>query len=89
VVYYHTRLIWILLRLGDFSAKTPPERVSQMYDPVASRNDPVFIIHHKMIDCKFDEHHSDEEYPDVPLTFSTRGHQAHSYMIPFLPLYTS
>jgi len=40
----------------------------------------------------FDEwlkRHPDEQYPDVPLTFSTRGHQAHSYMIPFLPLYTN
>jgi len=63
-----------------------------MYDSVASPNDPVFIIHHTMIDCMFDEwlkRHPDEEYPDVPLTFSTKGHQAHSYMIPFLPLYTN
>jgi len=40
----------------------------------------------------FDEwlkRHPNEEYPDVPLTFSTRGHQAHNYMIPFLPLYTN
>ena len=63
-----------------------------MGDPVASPNDPVFIIHHTMIDCMFDEwlkRHPDEEYPDVPLTLSTRGHQAHSFMIPFFPLYTN
>ena len=57
-----------------------------MLDPVASPNDPFFIIHHTMIDCLFDEwlmRHPDEEYPDVPLTFSTQGHQAHSYMVPF------
>ena len=63
-----------------------------MYDPVASPNDLVFIIHHIMIDCMFDEwlkRHPDEEYPDVPLTPSTRGHQLHSYMIPFFPLYTN
>ena len=63
-----------------------------MLDPVASPNDPFFIIHHIMIDCVFDEwlqHHPDQEYPDVPLTFSTQGHQAHSYMVPFFPLYTN
>ena len=63
-----------------------------MLDPVASPNDPFFIIHHTMIDCLFDEwlqRHPDQEYPDVPLTFSTQGHQANSYMVPFFPLYTN
>ena len=63
-----------------------------MYDPVASPNDPVFVIHHTMVDCMFDEwlkRHPDEEYPDVPLTLSTRGHQRHGFMIPFFPLYTN
>ena len=66
----------------------------QMSDPVASPNDPAFIIHHTMVDCIFDEwlkHHPDEKYPDLPrpLTFSTKGHHANSYMIPFFPLYTN
>jgi len=81
-----------ILGSGDQSANTPPERTGQMSDPVASPNDPVFIVHHTMTDCVFDgwlKHHPDEEYPDVPLTFNTRGHQAHSFMIPFLPLYTN
>ena len=63
-----------------------------MADPIASPNDPVFIIHHTMVDCMFDEwlkRHPDEQYPDVTLTLGTRGHQAHSYMIPFFPLYTN
>ena len=82
----------IILGLGDFSANTPVDRAGQIYDPVASANDPVFIIHHTMVDCMFDEwlkFHPNEEYPDVPLTPSTRGHQLHSYMIPFFPLYTN
>jgi len=82
----------IILGLGDFSANTPPEKAGQIYDPVASPNDPVFIIHHTMVDCMFDEWlklHPDEQYSDVPLTPSTRGHQAHNYMIPFFPLYTN
>ena len=63
-----------------------------MSDPVSSPNDPVFIVHHTMTDCMFEEwlrRHPDEQFPDVPLTVSTRGHQAHSFMIPFLPLYTN
>ena len=57
-----------------------------------SPNDSAFIIHHTMTDCVFDEWlkcHLDEEYPNVLLTFSTKGHQDHSYMIPFFPLYTN
>ena len=63
-----------------------------MLDKTASPNDPFFIIHHTMIDCIFDKwlkRHPDEEYPDVPLTFSTKGHQPHSYMVPYFPLYTN
>ena len=48
---------------------------------VATPNDPLFIIH-QMINCIFDEwlkRHPDEEYPNVPLTPSTRGHQLYSY----------
>ena len=64
----------------------------QMLDATASPNDPIFIVHHTMIDCMYEEwlrRHPDQEYPDVPLTPSTRGHQAHSYMIPFFPVHTN
>ena len=64
----------------------------QMSDAAASPNDPAFIVHHTMVDCIFDEwlkHHDGAEYPNVPLTSFTRGHQAHSYMIPFFLLYTN
>ena len=63
-----------------------PGKAGPMADRVASPNDPVFIVHLTMIDCIFDEwlkRHPDEEYPEVPMTFSIRGHQAHNYMIPF------
>ena len=61
-----------------------------MSDVAASPNDPAFIVHHTMVDCVFDEwlkNHPNAEYSDVPWT--KRGHQAHSYMIPFFPLYTN
>ena len=66
--------------------------IGQIFDRGGSPNDPVFIIHHTMVDCIFDEwlqRHPDQGYPDVPLTISTQGHQAQSYMVPFFPLYTN
>ena len=76
---------------GFIGSGVPSDMLGNMVD-VAAPNDPFFIVHHTMIDCIFDEwlkHHPDEEYPDVPLTPSTRGHLPHSYMIPFFPLYTN
>ena len=64
----------------------------QISDLTASPNDPYFIIHHTMIDCIYDEwlqRHLDQEYPDVPLTPTTQGHQALSYMVPFFPVHTN
>ena len=66
---------------GDFSSNIPPEMLGNMGDTGASPNDPYFIVHHTMVDCVFDEwlkRHPNEEYPDVPLTSTTRGHQ-HCY----------
>ena len=76
---------------GYFGSDIRPDMFGNIAD-VAAPNDPFFIIHHTMVDCIFDEwlkHHPDEEYPDVPLTPSTRGHLPHSYMVPFFPLYTN
>ena len=67
--------------------------IGQIFDRGGSPNDPVFIIHHTMVDCIFDEwlqRHPDQGYPDdIPLTISTQGHQAQSYMVPFFPIYTN
>ena len=66
--------------------------IGQIFDRGGSPNDPVFITHHTMIDCMFDEwlrRYPDQEYPDVPLTISTQGHQALSHMVPFFPIYTN
>jgi len=59
---------------------------------VGSPNDPIFIVHHTMVDCMFDEwlkRYPNEKYPDVSLTHSTMGHQPNSYMVPFIPLFTN
>ena len=42
----------------------------QIEDVAASPNDPLFIFHHAMMDCLFEEwlqRHSDAEYPVDPL----------------------
>ena len=61
--------------------------IGQIFDRGGSPNDPVFITHHTMIDCIFDEwlqRYPDQGYPDdIPLTISTQGHQEQSYMVPF------
>ena len=48
----------------------------QMSGPIASPNDPAFIIHHTMVDCIFNEWL--KCHPDVTFTFGTRGNQVQS-----------
>ena len=82
-----------IVGIGDLTADTPTEKTGQIFDIGASPNDPIFIVHHIMVDCIFDEwlsRHPDQGYPqNVPLTLSTQGHRANDYMVPFFPLYTN
>ena len=68
-----------------------PERMrGQIDDLAASPNDPLFILHHSMMDCLFDEwlqRHSDAEYPVDPLV--TQGHRKDDFVGSFFPLYTN
>ena len=66
----------------------PANETGVILDVAASPNDPLFIIHHTMIDCIFEEwlkRHPNAEYPnatDVP-----QGHRRYGYIVPFFPLY--
>ena len=64
-----------------------------MDDVVSSPNDPLFMPHHVMVDCMFDEwleRHPDAKYPnDIPVTVPTIGHQPDDFMVPFFPLSTN
>ena len=64
-----------------------------MDDVVSSPNDPLFILHHIMVDCMLDEWlelHPDAEYPnDIPITVSSTGHQPDDFLVPFFPLITN
>ena len=67
-----------------------PRLLGSIEDVASSPNDPLFIPHHAMVDCVFEEwlkRHPDGEYPgspDVP-----QGHQRDRYMVPFYPLFTN
>ena len=58
--------------------------------PIAA-NDPVFINHHTMIDCLFEQwlqsSHPNKEYPSMTLDARFAGHAADDCIVPFIPLY--
>ena len=75
---------------GDVSNNLPPPMRGTIEDVAASPNDPLFIIHHTMIDCMLDEwlkRHPDAEYPIDPLVRD--GHRRDDYVRSFFPLYTN
>lgn len=60
-----------------------------MASVASSTNDPIFLNHHAMTDCIFEEwlqrHRGRLTYP---VSDEIReGHRAHDYIVPFLPLY--
>lgn len=68
----------------------PPEEQGLMYDFGSSPNDPLFILHHLMVDCILGEwkrRHPDTPYPTSP---SIRdGHRKDDYLRTLLPLVTN
>ena len=58
--------------------------------PIAA-NDPVFINHHTMIDCLFEQwlqsNHPNKEYPSMTLDPKFAGHGAGDCIVPFIPVY--
>ena len=81
----------IILGQGDYNflANNDPEAIGTFEDVAASPNDPVFILHHNMLDCVFIEwlrRHPGTEYPRGVLT---PGHARDGYLVPFFPLFTN
>ena len=61
-----------------------------MYDVASSPNDPIFILHHLMVDCilvEWVKSHPDAEYPDSDLVRD--GHKKDDYIRSFFPLVTN
>lgn len=67
-----------------------------MLDVPKASNDPVFFLHHCMIDRIYElwlDQFSDDEIPSYePSTFSYKvspGHNIDEYLVPIFPLYTN
>ena len=61
-----------------------------MIDPPIAANDPVFINHHTMIDCLFEQWlKSDKSVKNYPMTLDApfAGHAGGDCMVPFIPVY--
>lgn len=75
---------------GDLSTDLPDNMKGTIEDVAASPNDPLFIVHHTMVDCVLEEWlrlHSDAEYPTDPIIRD--GHRRDDYVRGFFPLYTN
>ena len=60
-----------------------------MIMPPIAANDPVFINHHTMIDCLFEQwlsSHPNRQYP-ATLQAQFAGHAGGDCMVPFIPVY--
>jgi tyrosinase len=60
-----------------------------MANVAASANDPIFLNHHAMVDCIFEEWLQKNPSAQYPVSNEIRkGHRSHDYIVPFFPLYT-
>ncbi len=58
-----------------------------MADVAASPNDPIFINHHAMVDCIFEEWLKKKSAARYPDEVSITGHRKTDYIVPFFPLF--
>ena len=59
-----------------------------MSNVAASPNDPIFINHHAMVDCIFEEWFKKDNYGPYPEGANKDGHGIDDYIVPFIPLFT-
>ena len=81
--------VHVIAGIGDFTMRLPRNETGVIDDVASSANDPLFIPHHAMVDCIFEEwlrRHADAEYPDVMDV--PQGHLRNGYIVPLFPLYT-
>ena len=79
---------------GSNDSRIQKMRSGVMADVAASANDPIFINHHTMIDCIFEEwlkRNLPTDLGDTENVYTTagnmRGHRFNDYIVPFFPLY--
>ncbi len=81
----------IIMGQGDFNFRLNNDMstIGTIEDVAASPNDPMFILHHNMIDCIFIEWMRRFPNAEYPMNVSTVGHARDGFIIPFFPLYTN
>lgn len=91
--------VHIILGIGDIKSVLQSlvgdNEIGVMGHVAASPNDPIFINHHAMIDCIFDEwlkeyNHegSSAKYPEPGDDINKEGHNKNDYIVPFIPVFT-
>ena len=78
-----------LVGLGnaDFITGVPPPLRGAMFDVAGSPNDPIFILHHLMLDCilqEWSKRHPTSGYPVHSMIQD--GHRQDDYLRTFFPL---
>jgi hypothetical protein len=79
------------LGLGYFGSDVQNNKTMRgvMADVAASANDPIFLNHHAMVDCIFEEWLQKNPNAQYPISNDIQnGHQYDDYIVPFFPLYT-
>ncbi len=81
----------IIIGQGDFNflLNNDNSTIGTIEDVAASPNDPMFILHHNMIDCIFIEWMRRFPNAEYPRNVTTAGHARDGFIIPFFPLYTN
>ena len=84
--------------ISDDSDLMPEERFNSTYILVnnrgvmahvaASPNDPIFINHHAMIDCIFEQWLKNNRQATYPKDVGKDGHRRDDYIVPFIPAFS-
>jgi hypothetical protein len=89
IIGIHT-MAHFLLGPGSTDFSVPPEKIGSFGDIAASPNDPVFVLHHLMLDCILEEwmeRHPGSGYPVHPDIRD--GHRKDDYIRTYFPLITN
>ena len=89
----HTLQGHLILGIGRFDNNFQSYEKGVMGDVAASANDPIFINHHTMVDCIFEEwlkqNNRTATYPNpTDRSIINMGHRRDDYIVPFIPLFT-
>lgn len=73
---------------ANFFLNNDKSTIGTIEDVTASPNDPMFILHHTMLDCILIEWMRRNPIAGYPPGVTTTGHARDGFIIPFFPLFT-